>query len=139
MFLGMRGTGDWVADQRPKSWRQQILKLYPNGDAPLTAILSMLKSESLTDPEFNWWTQEQSAVAGDVAGIFTLPDLSVPYAGGGRAGDVVYVSITTALANRIREGHQILLRDASDYRVDVVGKVTGVSRGASICPLSQTA
>jgi len=130
MFLGMRGTGDWVADQRPKSWRQQILKLYPNGDAPLTAILSMLKSESLTDPEFNWWTQEQSAVAGDVAGIFTLPDLSVPYAGGGQAGTVVYVSITTALANRIREGHQILLRDASDYRVDVVGKVTGVSRGA---------
>lgn len=28
-FLGMRGTGDWVTDQRPKSWRETIL--YLNG------------------------------------------------------------------------------------------------------------
>jgi hypothetical protein len=99
--------------------------------APLTAILSMLGSESVDDPQFHWWTQEQSAVGGDVANIFTLPDLSVAYAAGGVAGDVLYVQITTALANRIREGHQILLRDASDWRVDVVGKVTGVTRGTT--------
>lgn len=130
MFLGMRGTGDWVANQRPQSWREQILYLYPNGMAPLTAILSMMGSEQVTDPTFNWWTQAQSSVGGAVAGIFTLPDLSVAYAGGGIAGSIVYAQVTTTLANRIREGHQILLRDASDYRVDVVGKVTGVTRGA---------
>jgi hypothetical protein len=130
MFLGMRGNGDWVADQRPLNWRQQILYLYPNGMAPLTAILSMLGSESVDDPQFHWWTQEQTAVSGAVAGVYTLPDLSVPYAGGGAEGDTVYVSITAALGNRIREGHQILLRDASDYSVDVNGKVTGVTRGA---------
>jgi hypothetical protein len=129
MFLGMRGTGDWVANQRPENWRQQILYLYPNGMAPLTAILSMLGSEKVDDPRFHWWTQEQTAVGGAVAGVYTLPDLSVAYAGGGIAGTVVYVQMTTLLANRIREGHQILLRDASDYRVDVVGKVTGVTRG----------
>jgi len=130
MFLGMRGNSDWVADQRPLNWRQQILYLYPNGMAPLTAILSMMGSQSVDDPEFYWWTQEQTAVSGAVAGVFTLPDLSVAYAAGGVAGDVVYVQVTTVLANRIREGHQILLRDASDWRVDVVGKVTGVTRGA---------
>ena len=130
MFLGMRGTDDWVANQRPENWRQQILKLYPNGMAPLTAILSMMGSESVNDPRFHWWTQEQTAVGGAVADVYTLPDLSAAYAGGGVAGDVVYVQITTTLANRVREGHQILLRDASDYRVDVVGKVTGVTRGA---------
>ncbi len=129
MFLGMRGNDDWVADQRPMNWRQQILYLYPNGMAPLTAILSMLGSESVDDPQFHWWTQEQTAVAGAVAGVYTLPDLSVAYTAGYVAGDVVYVQVTTALANRIREGHQILLRDSSDYRVDVVGKVTGVTRG----------
>ena len=129
MFLGMRGTGDWVIGQRPLNWREQILYLYPNGQAPLTAILSMLGSEKVDDPQFHWWSQEQSAVAGAVAGVYTLPDLTAAYAGGGVAGDVVYVQITTALANRIRSGHQILLRDASDYRVDVVGKVTGVTRG----------
>lgn len=129
MFLGMRGTGDWVTDQRPLNWRQQILYLYPNGMAPLTAILSMMGSESVDDPQFHWWTQEQSAVGGTVAGIYTLPDLSAAYVTGGVAGDVLYVQVTTVLANRIREGHQILLRDASDWEVDVVGKITGVTRG----------
>lgn len=53
MFLGMRGTGDWVVDQRPKNWREQILYLYPNGMAPLTALLSKMKSEKVDDPESN--------------------------------------------------------------------------------------
>lgn len=136
MFLGMRGNGDWVDGQRPMNWRQQILYLYPNGMAPLTAILSMLSSESVDDPQFHWWTQEQTTVGGAVAGIYTLPDLSVAYAAGGVAGNVVYVQITTTLANRIRAGHQILLRDASDYRVDVVGKVTNVTRGTTNSVLS---
>jgi len=127
----MRGTGDWVTDQRPLNWRQQIMYLYPNGMAPLTAILSMMGSESVDDPQFHWWTQEQTAVMGAVAGVWTLPDLSVAYAGGGVAGDVIYIQITTVLANRIREGHQILLRDESDWRVDVTGKVTGVTRGTT--------
>ena len=131
MFLGMRGTGDWVTDQRPLNWRQQIMYLYPNGMAPLTAILSMMGSESVDDPQYHWWTQEQTAVMGAVAGVWTLPDLSVAYAGGGVAGDVIYIQITTLLANRIREGHQILLRDESDWRVDVTGKVTGVTRGTT--------
>ena len=130
-FLGMRGDGDWVTDQRPENWREQILYLYPNGMAPLTAILSMMGSESVDDPRFHWWTQQQGSVGGDVGGVYTLPDLSVAYVTGGVAGDVLYVQITTLLANYIREGHQILLRDASDYRVDVVGKVTGVTRGTT--------
>ena len=136
MFLGMRGNDDWVADQRPMNWRQQIMYLYPNGMAPLTAILSMIGNESVDDPQFHWWTQEQSAVGGVVDGIYTIADLSVAYAGGGAIGDTVWVQITTALANRIREGHQILLRDASDYRVDVVGKVIGVTRGTAISVLA---
>jgi len=136
MFLGMRGTGDWVTGQRPMNWREQILYLYPNGQAPLTAILSMMGSETVNDPQFHWWTQEQSAVAGAVTGVFTLPDLSVAYSGGGVAGDVVYIRITATLANRIREGHQILLRDASDYRVDVNGKVIGVTRGTTVAVLA---
>lgn len=139
MFLGMRGDGDWVSDdgtgkgtQRPMNWREQIMYLYPNGMAPLTAILSMMGSESVNDPQFHWWTQVQSAVQGAVAGVFTLPDLSVAYTGvpAAAAGAILHIQITTALAMRVREGHQILLRDASDWRVDVVGKVTNVARGA---------
>lgn len=129
MFLGMRGNDDWVDGQRPMNWRQQIMYLYPNGMAPLTAILSMIGNESVDDPQFHWWTQEQTAVGGAVAGIYTISDLSVPYIAGGAAGDVIYIQITTLLGNRVRAGHQILLRDASDYRVDVTGKVIDVTRG----------
>jgi hypothetical protein len=131
MFLGMRGNGDWVTDQRPKNWREQILKLYPNGKAPLTAMLSMMKSQSVDDPEFYWWTQEQSTVQGTVSGIYTDPNCSAAYVSGGVVGSVVYALITTTLANRIRKGHQILLRDADDFNVDCVGKVIDVSRGTT--------
>lgn len=54
-ILGMRGTGNFTADERPKNWREKILALFPNGEAPLTAILSQLASEGTDDPEFNWW------------------------------------------------------------------------------------
>ena len=104
--------------------------------APLTAILSMTKGESVDDADFNWWTQTQSTVQGTVSGIFTVADLSVAYAGGGVAGDTLFISITTILANRIVKGKQILLSDASDYRVDVVGKVTEVTRGNTLSVLA---
>ena len=99
--------------------------------APLTAILSMMGGSAVDDPQFNWWTQEQNVVAGAVAGVFTVADLSVAYVTGGVAGDALFIQVTTLLAERIRQGHQILLRDASDYRVDVVCKVTGVTRGTT--------
>lgn len=53
--LGMRGAGNFgVSDERPKHYRQMIMLLFPNGDAPLTAILSMLASQSVDDAEFRW-------------------------------------------------------------------------------------
>jgi hypothetical protein len=128
-MLGMRGNGDWVTDQRPKNWRQQILKLYPNGQAPLTAMLSMMRSSAVDDPEFYWWTKTFSEVGGAVAGVYTLPDLSVAYVSGAVDGSILYLSVTEVLAARVRAGHTILMRDASDYTVDVVGKVIGVTHG----------
>lgn len=55
---GLRGSGDFVADQRPKNWREAILLLYPNGMAPLTGLISAMGSETTDDPEFNWWTKK---------------------------------------------------------------------------------
>ena len=126
----MRGTGDWVDGQRPYSWDQQVLKLYPNGQAPLTAMLSMMGSTKVTDPQFYWWTQEMGAVGGDVANIYTDADMSTAYVSGAVAGAVLYVHTTdTDVFKRVRAGHEILLRDASDYTVDVVGEVIEVFRG----------
>lgn len=51
---GLRGTGDWGTDERPKNFREYILWRRPNGMAPLTALLSKMKSEKSNDPEFAW-------------------------------------------------------------------------------------
>ena len=50
-FLGMRGSGDWATDQRPYNWREMILRSYPNGTAPLTAMMSMFSSEKTDDAQ----------------------------------------------------------------------------------------
>ena len=125
-FLGMRGTDDWVTDQRPMNWRQQILYIEPNGMAPLTAMLSMMGEERVDDPEFYWWEYLVGHVTGAVAQIWTLPNLTVAYVAGGAAGDTLYLQVTAAVAGLIRIGHQLLLRDASDHTVDVNAKVTAV-------------
>jgi len=56
-FLGSRGTGSWGTDERPKNFRETILKRKPNGSAPLTAFLAKLRSEKTDDPEFAWWEE----------------------------------------------------------------------------------
>lgn len=61
-IAGLRGTGDWATDERPKNFRELILWRNANGSAPLTAFMSKMKSESVDDPEFNWWEEELSPI-----------------------------------------------------------------------------
>lgn len=61
-IAGLRGTLDWATDERPKNFREMILWRNPNGSAPLTALMSRMKSESVDDPEFNWWEEELNTI-----------------------------------------------------------------------------
>lgn len=61
-IAGLRGTGDWATDERPKNFREMILWRNPNGSAPLTAMMSRMKSESVDDPQFHWWEEELNTV-----------------------------------------------------------------------------
>jgi hypothetical protein len=56
-IAGLRGTGDWGTDERPKNFREMILWLNPNGTTPLTALMSKMKKQSVDDPEFSWWEE----------------------------------------------------------------------------------
>jgi hypothetical protein len=49
---GLRGTGTFGVDFRPKNYRELYSLLEPNGNAPLNALLSMTSSEATDDPEF---------------------------------------------------------------------------------------
>lgn len=126
-FRGTRGTGSFVTDQRPKSWREMILTLYPNGKAPLTALLSKFAKEQVTDPEFYWWTKTMAHTAGSVTGKYTDAAMATAYVSGGVAGSILYIKVAEALAKGIRAGHQIVLRYTLDSRVDCVAKVIQVT------------
>ncbi len=61
-IVGMRGTGDWGTDERPKNFRETILWRQPNGMTPLTALMSKMDSESVNDPEFAWWEEQNGSI-----------------------------------------------------------------------------
>ena len=132
-FLGMRGTGDWVSNQRPENWREMVLRLYPNGKAPLTAILSKMSSESTTDPIFHWWEKGLAAQRSTVTGVYTDTGLSSAYVSGGVATDVIYLKMSAAEAAQYAVGHNVYMRCSTDTTMNVVGKVTlaPVINGAS--------
>jgi len=97
-IAGMRGTGDWATDERPKNFREMILWRNPNGSAPLTGLMSKMKSESVDDPEFNWWEEELNAVRVQVGGTgLSATSTALDLASGGLdlvPGDILLVEKT---------------------------------------------
>lgn len=61
---GLRNTTsfDTPSGRRPQNYRESILMLYPNGGdlqkAPLTALTAVMKSESVDDPVYHWFTKQ---------------------------------------------------------------------------------
>jgi len=99
-IAGMRGTLDWGVDERPKNFREMILWRNPNGSAPLTALMSKMKSESVDDPEFSWWEEELNPIRVQEAGTGLLAaSTNVTLVSGGLnlvPGDVLLVETADA-------------------------------------------
>jgi len=78
---GMRDTSNFVTDGRPKHWRAKVLQLYPNGIAPLYALTSALKTETVDDPEYNWWEKPMQtrrlALGADLDGTGGSEDITL--------------------------------------------------------------
>lgn len=55
---GMRGTGEFASDFRPKNYRELFTLLEPNGNAPLNAMLAMGSSEPTDDPQYHNFRDE---------------------------------------------------------------------------------
>ena len=147
-FLGMRGTGDWpTTGARPENWREMILRLYPNGAAPLTAIMSKLSSEKTTDPTFHWFQKILPKQRATITGIYTDAGLGNLYVNNGALGNTVYMKMSAADAGQFMSSHQILIRNSANLTVavggltDVNAKITAVVlNGANsylVCTLLQ--
>src|SRR5215831_8372515 len=109
---GFRTDENFITNQRPQNWRQTMLLLYPNSSeiakAPLTALTSLMKSESTDDPVFHWFQKTLDArrfklnanVAPGDATLTIDPTFTMP---GGtdvasskitKAGDVLWIEQT---------------------------------------------
>jgi hypothetical protein len=137
-FLGARNTRNYEVGgayhERPRSFREGIAWLQPNGDgvAPLVAMTSKLPSDRLRDPVHHWFEQELCQQGGSVVGVFTDAAKTTAYATAGAAGDVVYVQVPEDVASQIRPRHKVLLRVEADPGADILGKVEDVLKnGAS--------
>jgi len=77
---GMRGSGEFSTDFRPKNYRELFTLLEPNGNAPLNAMLAMGSSEPTDDPEFKNFRDElpdrkltvNGAIASTSTGTITI-------------------------------------------------------------------
>lgn len=135
---GLRGTGDWATDERPKNFREMILWRNPNGQTPLTALLSKMKSESTTDPEFNWYEEELNALRLTVnftTGYSTTDTTiavtsNVTDATDVVAGDIFLVekALTTAY------NHEVIIASANGSAGSVL--FTRASSGTAAAPLA---
>jgi len=135
-IAGLRGTLDWATDERPKNFREMILWRNPNGSAPLTALMSKMKSESVDDPEFNWWEEELNAVrvTMDTTGASATSTAFGLVSGGLDlvAGDLLMVEKTEAATydNELVEVSTVTSDTAivvKRARAGTTGAVTGVS------------
>ena len=133
---GMRGTGDWGTDERPKNFRELILWRNPNGSAPLTAFLAKMSSEKTDDPEFAWWEEELKPVRLQVNGVMNTVTTtvfvvqaetsSISGALNLVAGDVLLVETSDATTAEIVRVNGV----ASDTTFDVIRAQAGTSAAA---------
>lgn len=61
-IAGLRGTGDFGTDERPKDFREGILFFNPNGEAPIFALSAKAGKRVVKDPEFAWWSEGNALV-----------------------------------------------------------------------------
>ena len=125
--LGLRGTGSFSADERPKDWREMILYLFPNGEAPLTALLSKLRSQSVSDPEYNWWEKRLPTQRMNVNGAQTDADLTIEVDSGAKDA----VSGTVLLNERTSEILKVTSDPSNDTTL-VVSRGYGTTAAAAM-------
>lgn len=145
---GLRGTGDFATDERPKDFREYILWRNPNGGTPITALMSKVGKESTKDPEFFWWDEpvdiarfavEGALVAGDT--LVTIdsadPDASNPARVWGVArhlkpGDILLVEPASSAAETQTFTYEYLevLQVVSDTQFTVKRGACGSTPGA---------
>lgn len=94
---GLRSTSDALASGRPESWREGILLLEPNGDAPLYALSSLMDEESVDDPHFHWFEELEENFRLQISASYLIGATTISVTEGAlhlKAGDILMIEGT---------------------------------------------
>ena len=111
-IAGLRGTGDWGTDERPKNFRENILWMNPNGTAPIFALTAKAKKRTVDDPEFSWWNESNALVHLQVNGALGASDTTVVVDSTDPTASTQTLNYGTA--KHLKEGDLLMVKPASD-------------------------
>lgn len=115
---GLRGTGEFDQDFRPKSYRELFTLLEPNGTAPLNALLAMGSSESTDDPEFKNFRDE-------------LPDRKLRADGAVASTSTTTITLTASDDNKYAIKGAIVISATTGEVMHVTADTTGTTLTAT--------
>lgn len=113
VVAGLRGTGDWGTDERPKSFREKILWLEPNGDAPIFALSGKAGKYTVDDPEYSWWTETMTIVRLQVnkSGGYAASDTTIVVDSGDPSSSTMSIPYGSAL--HLKPGDLLMVEPSS--------------------------
>jgi hypothetical protein len=111
-IAGLRGTGDWGTSERPTNFRERILFISPNGNAPIFALTSKAGKYNVNDPQFSWWAESQNLVRLIVNGALGTTDTIVTVAGADPAGTTM--NVPYGACTNLKPGDILLVEPAAD-------------------------
>lgn len=111
-IAGLRGTGDWASEERPKSYREQILWRNPNGTAPILALSSKARKEQVADPEFKWWDEAMDLVRLTTDGTTTTAATTIYVDSPDPSSSAPGIVYGTAL--NLKPGDQLMVEPTAD-------------------------
>lgn len=111
-IAGLRGTGNWGTDERPKDFREGILWINPNGDSPIFALTGKAGKVIKKDPEFSWWSEAQNNVRLQVNGALASTDTVVTVDSPDPTGTTMGTAWGTA--THLKAGDMLLVEPATD-------------------------
>jgi hypothetical protein len=114
-IAGLRGTGDFGADERPKSFREGILYFNGNGEAPIFALSGKAGKAKITDPEFSWWNEGNVLVRLQVNGSHAAGDTLINVDTADPTGTTLGANNGTA--THLKHGDLLMVEPAADAAV----------------------
>jgi hypothetical protein len=110
---GLRGTGNFGTDERPKNFREMIQWLNPNGSSPIFGLTSRVKKRVVDDPEYTWWDEPNDLVRLVVNGAISDTAATTITVDSSDPSDTT-LDANWGLATHLKPGDHLLVEPSTD-------------------------